>query len=223
VKAAHASVLERIFWVAAMVLVAAYFAGFAAFVTDLPASAPNAVRADAIVTLTGGEDRLDKAVSLFERGVGRRLLITGVHPFMTKDRLRRLVHGGRRFDCCADLGFSATNTHGNAVESAAWVRAHGYRSLVIVTANYHMPRSLAEFSTAMPGIRLIPYPVPEILSDRNWWLDPGSMRTLQFEYAKYLGAMALTSVVRAVHGRETSAQAGETGSAAASVSGASAP
>ncbi len=222
-SAAHASVLERIFWVAAMALIVAYFAGFAAFVTGLPGSAPSSVRADAIVTLTGGEDRLDKAVALFERGVGRRLLITGVHPFMTKDRLRRLVHGGRRFDCCADLGFSATNTHGNAVESAAWVRAHGYRSLVIVTANYHMPRSLAEFSTAMPGIRLIPYPVPEILADRNWWLDPGSMRTLQFEYAKYLGAMALTSVVRAAHGRETSAQAGETGSAAASTSGASAP
>jgi uncharacterized SAM-binding protein YcdF (DUF218 family) len=218
-SAAHASVLERIFWVAAMVLVAAYFAGFAAFVTDLPASAPNAARADAIVTLTGGEDRLDKAVALFERGVGQRLLITGVHPFMTKDRLRRLVHGGRRFDCCADLGFSATNTHGNAVEAAAWVRAHGYRSLVIVTANYHMPRSLAEFSAAMPGIRLVPYPVPEILSDRNWWLDPGSMRILQFEYAKYLGAIALTSVVRAARGNEGPAQGGGTGEAAVSVSG----
>jgi uncharacterized SAM-binding protein YcdF (DUF218 family) len=219
VKAAHASVLERIFWVAAMVLVAAYFAGFAAFVTDLPASAPNTVRADAIVTLTGGEDRLDKAVALFERGVGRRLLITGVHPFMTKDRLRRLVHGGRRFDCCADLGFSATNTHGNAVEAAAWVRAHGYRSLVIVTANYHMPRSLAEFSTAMPGIRLVPYPVPEILADWNWWLDPGSMRTLQFEYAKYLGAVALTSLVRTARGNEGPAQGGGTGGAAVSLSG----
>jgi len=219
VKAAHASVLERIFWVAAMVLVAAYFAGFAAFVTDLPASAPNTVRADAIVTLTGGEDRLDKAVALFERGVGRRLLITGVHPFMTKDRLRRLVHGGRRFDCCADLGFSATNTHGNAVEAAAWVRAHGYRSLVIVTANYHMPRSLAEFSTAMPGIRLVPYPVPEILADRNWWLDPGSMRTLQFEYAKYLGAVALTSLVRTARGNEGPAQGDGTGGAAVSLSG----
>ena len=218
-KAAHASVLERIFWVAAMVLVAAYFAGFAAFVTDLPASAPNTVRADAIVTLTGGEDRLDKAAALFERGVGRRLLITGVHPFMTKDRLRRLVHGGRRFDCCADLGFSATNTHGNAVEAAAWVRAHGYRSLVIVTANYHMPRSLAEFSTAMPGIRLVPYPVPEILADRNWWLDPGSMRTLQFEYAKYLGAVALTSLVRTARGNEGPAQGGGPGGAAVSLSG----
>jgi len=202
-----------------MVLIAVYFAGFAAFVTDLPASAPTTVRADAIATLTGGEDRLDKAVALFERGVGRRLLITGVHPFMTKDRLRRLVHGGRRFDCCADLGFSATNTHGNAVEAAAWVRAHGYRSLVIVTANYHMPRSLAEFSAAMPGIRLVPYPVPEILSDRNWWLDPGAMRTLQFEYAKYLGAVALTSVVRAAHGNEGPALGGGTGGAAVSVSG----
>jgi len=90
---------------------------------------------------------------------------------------------------------------------------------VIVTANYHMPRSLAEFSTAMPGIRLVPYPVPEILADRNWWLDPGSMRTLQFEYAKYLGAVALTSLVRTARGNEGPAQGGGTGGAAVSLSG----
>jgi uncharacterized SAM-binding protein YcdF (DUF218 family) len=206
-----------------MLLIVAYFAGFAAFVTGLPASAPGAVHADAVVTLTGGEDRLDKAVALLESGVGRRLLITGVHPFMTKDRLRRFVHGGRRFDCCADLGFSATNTHGNAVETAAWVRAHGYKSLVIVTANYHMPRSLAEFSAAMPGIRLVPYPVPEIIADRNWWLDPASMRALQFEYAKYLGALALTTAGRAAHGREDREEGGGTASAAPSASNTPAP
>ena len=222
-KVSHASALERTVWLIVIVLLVAYFAGFVAFVAALPGSAPAEVHADAVVTLTGGEDRLDQAVTLLERGVGRRLLITGVHPFMTKERLRRLVHGGRRFDCCADLGFTATNTHGNAMETAAWARSHGYRSLVIVTANYHMPRSLTEFSAAMPGITLVPYPVPEILSDRKWWLDPGSMRTLQFEYAKYLGALALTTAMRAARGREGQAEGAATGSAAASASSPSAP
>jgi uncharacterized SAM-binding protein YcdF (DUF218 family) len=160
----------------------------------LPGAPPHAVRADAIVALTGSDDRLYVAVALLEQGVGQRLLISGVHPSMSKALLRPLLHGGARYDCCADLGFMATNTHGNAMEAAGWARVHGFHSLVVVTANYHMPRSLEEFSAAMPQIKLIPYPVPEIVAARRWWFDPGAIRTLQYEYAKYLGSVALRTV-----------------------------
>ncbi|MBI3452025.1 MAG: YdcF family protein, partial [Rhodospirillales bacterium] len=78
---------------------------------------------------------------------------------LTQADLKRLVHGGPRFDCCADLGRTAANTHGNAAETAAWVRGHHYRRLVIVTASYHMPRALREFAAEMPGVMLQPYPV----------------------------------------------------------------
>ncbi len=185
---------RRIIPRAVFVLAAAYLAGFAIFVARLPAEPSRGVRADAIVALTGSDDRLYAAVALLEHGVGQRLLISGVHPFMSKALLRHLLHGGPRFDCCADLGFVATNTHGNAMETAAWARAHGFRSLVVVTANYHMPRSLEEFSAAMPGVKLVPYPVPEIVAARRWWFDPGAIRTLQYEYAKYLGSVALRTV-----------------------------
>lgn len=187
----YSSAADRVFWRSAVALLAVYLIGFAVFVAELPASAPHAVRADAVVALTGSEDRLEAAVALFEHGVGHRLLISGVYPFMTKARLKPLLHGGARFDCCVDLGFAATNTHGNAMEAAGWARAHGYRSLVVVTANYHMPRSLEEFSAAMPGVRLVPYPVPEIVAARRWWFDWGTIRMLQYEYAKFLGSFAL--------------------------------
>lgn len=190
----HASAFDHMLWRLILGLFAAYLIGFLVFIRGLPGPAPPTVHADAVVALTGGEDRLGAAVALLEHGVGQRLLITGVYPDMTKDRLKPLLHGGHRFDCCADLGFSATNTHGNAMETAGWARAHHFRSLVIVTANYHMPRSLEEFSAAMPGERLVPYPVPEIVASRRWWLDPGAMRTLQYEYAKYLGSIALSAV-----------------------------
>ncbi|MGH6890447.1 MAG: YdcF family protein [Rhizomicrobium sp.] len=193
-EGSQSSAADRIFWRSAVVLFFAYLAGFAVFVAKLPAASPPAVHGDAIVALTGGEDRLNAAVSLLEHGVGRRLLITGVHQFMTKSHLKWLLHGGPRFDCCADLGFSATNTHGNAMETARWARAHGFHSLVVVTANYHMPRSLEEFSAAMPGITLIPYPVPVIAVARRWWLNPGAIRALQYEYVKFLGSVALRTV-----------------------------
>lgn len=193
-EASQRSAADRMFWRSAVALFAVYLAGFAIFVAELPAATPQRVHADAIVALTGGEDRLDAAVALFEHGVGHRLLITGVYPFMTKALLKPLLHGGPRFDCCADLGFAATNTHGNAMETAGWARAHGYRSLVVVTANFHMPRSLEEFSAAMPGVKLVPYPVPEIAVARRWWLNPGAIRVLQYEYAKFLGSLAIKTV-----------------------------
>lgn len=178
-----------------LVLLAAYIAGFLVFVAWLPKAAPQSADADGIVALTGGTERLDAAAALFEKGVGKRLLISGVHSSTSKQTLKQIVHGGRRFDCCADLGFEATNTHGNAIEAARWARVHRFRSLIVVTADYHMPRSLNEFSARMPGVKLIPYPVvSDNLDVRAWWRSPVAFSVLQWEYAKYLGSLALTSL-----------------------------
>jgi uncharacterized SAM-binding protein YcdF (DUF218 family) len=175
--------------------IVAYAVGFFVFVESLPRAQPKDVHADGIVALTGGNDRLDAATVLFEKGVGKRFLITGVHPTTTKDALKKLVHGGRRFDCCADLGFQATNTRGNASETAQWVREHGYKSLVVVTATYHMPRSLSEFAARMPRVKLIAYPVAsESLDIDDWWHSPVVFSVLQWEYAKYLGSVALNTL-----------------------------
>jgi uncharacterized SAM-binding protein YcdF (DUF218 family) len=177
------------------VVLVAYAAGFLLFVATLPATPPSGAHADAVVALTGGTERIDAAEALFEGGTGKRLLITGVHPSTTKEELKHLVRGGPRFDCCVDLGFAATNTHGNAEEAAHWARMHGFRSLVVVTANYHMPRSLTEFAAAMPRIRLVPYPVEsENINLARWWQDPNAVWVLHLEYAKYLGSIALTSI-----------------------------
>lgn len=173
-----------------------YGAGFLAFTENLPKRAENFDPPDAIVALTGGGARLDAAVALFEHGVGKRLLITGVHATTTKKELKAIAHGGPRFDCCADLGWSAANTHGNAAEAAAWAGAHGYRRVMIVTASYHMPRSLAEFGAEMPGVTLEAYPVePDGLDLKAWWRHPHTWRLLQTEYVKYLASVILTRVL----------------------------
>ncbi len=174
------------------VLAILYIAGFVAFVLTLPGAKSPDQRADGIVALTGGNDRLDAAVALLESGAARRLLITGVHPTTTKAELRRLAHGGKRFDCCADLGRQAADTHGNAEEAAEWAADHGYKSLIVVTANYHMPRSLNEFHAAMPKTRLLPYPVaPSDIDLAGWWRRPATLHLLHSEYAKYLASFVI--------------------------------
>src|SRR3546814_9566295 len=37
------------------------------------------------------------------------------------------------FECCVDLGFEAADTAGNALETAGWLNAHGYKSIRLVT------------------------------------------------------------------------------------------
>jgi uncharacterized SAM-binding protein YcdF (DUF218 family) len=182
-------------WKIAAGFVLAYVLGFVIFVAMLPRPQPAPAHADAIVALTGEEKRVDTAVSLLEDGVGKRLLITGVHKEITKNELKRVAHGGPRFDCCADMGYEAEDTQGNADETASWTRAHGYRSLVVVTTNYHMPRSLTEFSADMPGVKLDPYPVePREIDFADWWESPHALRVLNTEYAKYLVATVLVTL-----------------------------
>ena len=172
-----------------------YMVGFFFFVLSLPTDASLPKRADGIVALTGGEARVDQAEVLLEKGLAKRLLISGVDRATTKADLKRVVGAGPRFDCCTDLGFQAVDTHGNAEEAAGWARAHGYRSLVIVTANYHMPRSLAEFGAAMPNVRLEPYPVqPQSVDLVRWWQNPRTLRLLQAEYVKYLASLVANSL-----------------------------
>jgi len=179
------------------ILVVLYIAGFIVFVMNLPVPMPHTHPAQGIVALTGGDERLAAAVNLLETHQGLRLLVSGVHQTTTKAELKRLSHGGARFDCCADMGYAAENTRGNAEEAAAWARTHRFKSLIVVTARYHMPRSLTEFQAAMPGVALEPYPVePQDIDLGGWWHDGRALRVLSGEYTKYLASSVMNAVDR---------------------------
>jgi uncharacterized SAM-binding protein YcdF (DUF218 family) len=177
-----------------LILTGLYVAGFVAFVANLPRTPHNLQHVQGVVALTGGDTRLDVAVALFESGVGERLLISGVNPQTSKAELKKLSHGKDRFDCCADLGYAAEDTLGNAKEAAAWARFHHFNKLLVVTARYHMPRSLAEFHAVIPDATIVPYPVdPESIRLTGWWHDARALRVLHSEYVKYLAVTVLTA------------------------------
>ena len=75
---------------------------------------------------------------------------------------------------------------GNATETARWIRSRGYKSIILVTNNYHMPRSLAELIRTDHGTRFIPYPVPTDVSASELVSNPLLIRTLAAEYVKFL-------------------------------------
>jgi uncharacterized SAM-binding protein YcdF (DUF218 family) len=145
---------------------------------------------DAIVVLTGGSQRVQTGLQLLTASKAKKLFVSGVYHGTD---VAALLHVQRQspdaVQCCIVLGHTADNTYGNAQETAAWMRQEGYRSLRLVTANYHMRRALLEFSRAIPEARIIPHPVfPDTVRGR-WWAWPGTLDLIIGEYDKYLWAL----------------------------------
>ncbi|MBO6903041.1 MAG: YdcF family protein [Rhizobiaceae bacterium] len=174
-------------------VVAGFVAGFFFFsnhVSDLETPG-NPDEAESIIVLTGGHYRLDAAVDLLRNGKGQRLLISGVNPVTDADDLRRATGAAQAlFDCCIDIDHAALNTIGNASESARWAADNGFSSAILVTNNYHMPRSLLEMRRADAALRIVPYPVVNTpLSGGEWLRNREALRVLFTEYTKYLAAL----------------------------------
>lgn len=178
-----------------LALFCAWAGGFAWFVYAARRPGPPAPPADGIVALTGGADRVETALRLLAQGRAPRLLISGVARGVDLDDLARRVRVApdapegeameRAMSGRVTLG-RAASTVGNAVETAVWARAHGLRSLLVVTAGYHMPRALLEIGRALPGVVLYPVPVqPPALRGAG---DLGTTRLLAVEYTKLLAA-----------------------------------
>jgi uncharacterized SAM-binding protein YcdF (DUF218 family) len=146
--------------------------------------------ADGIVVLTGGSSRVSDAMELLAGGYGRRLLISGVHPDTgASDISRSLPDSQGLLNCCVDLDRSAINTRSNAVETRRWARERGFKSLIVVTSNYHMPRAIVELSHAMPDVELVPFVViGDKWRDEPWWTSGTTLRLLLSEYVKYVAA-----------------------------------
>lgn len=161
------------------------------FVGQIPKeTVRNPELADAIVVLTGGTMRLETGLDLLSQGKGQKLFVSGVHRGVDVAELMRVSRQSpEKADCCIALGYDADHTRGNAEETARWIKAEGYRSIILVTADYHMPRSLLEFAHALPEIKIIPHPVfPEHVKTNQWYRWPGTALLIIGEYTKYLVA-----------------------------------
>ncbi len=177
-----------------MTLALAFGIGFGWFANHVShlATPADPQKADAIIVLTGGQSRLDAGMSLLAMGKGERLLISGVHPSASRRQLQKATGGDKKlFSCCVDIDRAALDTIGNAEESAKWVETHAYGSVILVTNNYHMPRTLLEMGRLLRDARLEPYPVVNSnLENGEWLTKPEALRVLFTEYNKYLVALA---------------------------------
>lgn len=160
--------------------------GFIIFLKVLPEQAADLTTStDAIVVLTGGKGRVQLGFSLVQQGLGKKLFISGVNPKVNMPALIELqkVQLDNTSLPEAQLGYKAQNTVENAKETAAWAVEQNVHSLRLVTANYHIWRSMLEFSKALPGVKIIPHPVAE-----KYQITRKNLSLLLSEYHKFVWA-----------------------------------
>jgi uncharacterized SAM-binding protein YcdF (DUF218 family) len=136
------------------VLVIAYALGFVLFTLTLPQPLEGSTT-DAVVVPTGGPGRIDRGLDLLRRQQAKRMLVTGVGEGVRKVDLQREFRADPRvLACCIDLGRDAVDTRSNANETAAWLRRRNYRTVRLVTSDWHLARAKMELRAAT-GPRLI--------------------------------------------------------------------
>lgn len=179
---------------AALFVLGLWLAGLQWFTSGIaravaPPAASLTRTADAIVVLTGGSRRLEAGFDLLEKGLGKKLFISGVYRGVeVKELLGRWKKEKQsNLDCCVELGFEADDTLGNARETAHWLKKQGYHSIYLVTANYHMRRAMLDFKAFAPDLSVTPYPVlPDGPDIKDWWRDASYRTLILKEYMKYL-------------------------------------
>jgi uncharacterized SAM-binding protein YcdF (DUF218 family) len=156
-----------------------YALGFVLFAFTLgkPASA-KVETTDAAVVLTGGPGRIEHGIEVLKAGKARRLLVAGVDPAVTKPDLVRRLKGSRKWlSCCVDLGSESVDTRSNAEEANRWLSRRKYKSVRLITSDWHMRRARYEFQRVL---------------GRKYEIVPDAVRTepsfitLFGEYNKYL-------------------------------------
>ena len=137
----------------ASLLLLLYAVGFILFTFTLGKPAAGKIAAtDAAVVLTGGSGRLEHAVDVLRKGQAKRLLVAGADPLVTKGDIARRLGGRRKLvSCCVDLGSESVDTRSNAEEAARWLSRHRFRSVRLITSDWHMRRAKYEFRKVLGG------------------------------------------------------------------------
>ncbi len=192
---------RRFFWFcASLTLPFSWALGLILFYLSPPTATLPADPADAIIVLTGGRDRIKAGLDLYRDGKGHALFISGVHKDVRFEDLFKESSPQEREQLKKSifLDYNASNTIENAQRAREWVKHHQIRSLILVTADFHMRRSLLEFHQRLDDVVIYPYPVADVIFARGETGDKESFPSMQDrkvflvlkEYHKYLGALA---------------------------------
>jgi len=144
------------------------------------------IKADAIIVLTGGKNRIKEGANMLENNMADRMFISGVPKNVSVDSLIKEHDISESVKEKIELGKAAHTTLENAMETREWIVENQIKSIYLVTSNYHTPRSLAEFEEYNPDVKIYSAPVFSDNIAKKWWSKLGTSRLIFSEYNKFL-------------------------------------
>jgi len=137
------------------------------FFTWSPWESGAPTKADVVVVLSGGRERLPPALALIRRGVAKTLAISSVSRTPRWPLGHRLC-AARRYAGATVLCFNANpySTRGEAEAVARLARARGWTRVVVVTSRFHITRAHLVFRRCYHGGLWF------VGVSRTWWKLP---------------------------------------------------
>ena len=139
-----------------------------------------------MVVLTGGSNRIKQTLNLFlfNHNENHNLLISGAGTGFSKKTLLKLIKNTpenlKILNCCITVENQSTDTYSNAIESYKWIKKNNFKSITLITSDYHMPRALMEFKQKLNDIRIAPLSLKSETSDQV-----SNFKVNLFEYLKF--------------------------------------
>ena len=179
-------------------LILVWLGGYLWFINQLSHKEMNRTdKTDAIVVLTGGQNRLSVAGILLEEKMANKLYVSGVDNKVTREELVQLLGTSPALSsCCVESGQQAADTVGNALETLTWVGENEIKSIRVVTSLEHMPRAMVEFKRFMPEIVFIEHPVG------SWRPENINYFNLSQEYSKYIISLLRSRISSQIYSRD---------------------
>lgn len=180
------------------IFVMMWLGGYLWFINQLSNTKTNITdKTDAIVVLTGGQNRLSVAGKLLEERLAEKLYVSGVDTLVTRDQLITLLGTSPELSiCCVESGKEAADTVGNAIETMSWVGENNIKTIRVVTSLEHMPRAMVEFKRFMPEITFVEHPVG------SWRPENINYFNLSQEYSKYIISLLRSRISNQIYRNE---------------------
>lgn len=145
---------------------------------------------EGIVVLTGDKYRISEGLSLLEKKIGNKLLISGVNSKISLNVIKNeFPKYDELFNCCIEFDNTSSNTFENIREAYVWKLNNNINTILIVSSDYHLPRVELESNILLLKEETHYYGVEYKSQKINI-----RMKKLIVEYVKYLRTKVSLSI-----------------------------